>query len=102
MARQCEVVSKVFLALITTDGPGMMHITGLVEYHGKYGCRLYCGIQEHCEHHGKHYYPALLKPLDYDMLDCIHNDIDVANLPLPSRERYYENLHTVTMSPNDR
>ena len=41
-ALQREVLSKVFLALITTDGPGMMHITGLVGYHGKHGCRLYC------------------------------------------------------------
>ena len=101
-ALQREVVSKVFVALITADGPGMMHITGLVGYHGKHGCRLYCGMQGRREHNGKHYFPALLKPLDYNVLDCAHDDIDVANLPIPSRERYYENLRIVITSPNDR
>jgi hypothetical protein len=83
---QCEVKSKVFLTLITADGPGMMHITGMVGYHGKHGCHLYCGIQGRHEHHGKHYFPALLRPDNYDVLDCMHEDIDVSNLPTPSHE----------------
>jgi len=33
-----EVDSKVFLALLTADGLGMMHVTGLVGYHGKHSC----------------------------------------------------------------
>ena len=101
-ALQRELESNIFLALITADGPGMMHITGMVGYHGKHGCRLYCGMQGRREHHGKHYFPALLKPLNYDVRDCTHDDIDVVNLPIPSHERYYENLHTVITSPNDR
>jgi hypothetical protein len=40
-ALQREVLSNVFLALITADGPGMMHITGMVGYHSKHSCRLY-------------------------------------------------------------
>ena len=43
-ALERELRSRVFLALLTADGPGMMHITGLVGYHGKHGCRLYCGL----------------------------------------------------------
>jgi hypothetical protein len=43
-ALQREVHSKVFLALLTANGPGMMHVTGLVGYHGKHGCRLYCRL----------------------------------------------------------
>ena len=100
-ALQHEVVSKVFLALITVDGPGMMHITGMVGYHGKHGCRLYCGMQGRREDHGKHYFLALLKPFDYHVPGCTHDDIDVTNLPVPLRARYHENLHTVTTSPND-
>jgi hypothetical protein len=38
LALQCKVCSCIFLALLTADGPGMMHITGFVGYHGKHGC----------------------------------------------------------------
>jgi len=100
-ALQHEVKSKVFLALITTDGPGMMHITGMVGYHGKHGCCLYCGMQGHHEDHGKHYFLALLKPLDYCVPGCTHDDIDVTNLPIPSCRQYHENLRIVISSPND-
>jgi len=40
-ALQREVRSKVFLALLTANGPSMMHVMGLVGYHGKHGCHLY-------------------------------------------------------------
>jgi hypothetical protein len=33
-----EVKAKIFLAVLAADGPGMMHVTGLVGYHGKHGC----------------------------------------------------------------
>jgi len=81
--------------------PGMMHITGMVGYHGKHGCRLYCGMQGGCEDHGKHYFPALLKPLDYCVPGCTHDDINIMNLPIPSRRQYHENLCIVISSPND-
>lgn len=100
-ALQREVVSRVFLALITADGPGMMHITGLVGYHGKHGCRLYCGMKGRREEHGKHYFPALLKPADYAVRDCDHPDIDVRNFPKPSRDQYLRNLHELVTSPNE-
>ena len=41
---QRNVHSRIFLPLITADGPGMIHITGFVGYHSKHGCRLYCGL----------------------------------------------------------
>ena len=37
-ALECKIHSKVFLALLMADGPGMMHVTGFVGYHGKHGC----------------------------------------------------------------
>jgi len=76
-ALQRELKSKVFLALLTADGPGMMHITGLVGYHGKHGCRLYCGLPGRREPQGKHCFPALLKPTNYDVEGCTHSDIDI-------------------------
>ena len=101
-ALQREITSKIFLVLITADGPGMMHITGLVGYHGKHGCRLYCGMKGRREEHGKHYFPALLKPANYAVRDCDHPDIDVRDLPKPSCERYHLNLQELVTSPNNR
>ena len=100
-ALQCEYTSKIFLTLITADGPGMMHITGLMGYHGKHGCRLYCGMKGRHEEHGKHYFPALLKPADYAVRDCNHPDINVRNLPKPSHEKYQQNLHELMSSLGD-
>ena len=100
-ALQREIHSNVFLALLTADGPGMMHITGLVGYHGKHGCRLYCGMQGRREPAGKHYFPALLKPQNYDVDGCMHEDIDIRNLPKPSRAKYIENLRDLVASPNE-
>jgi hypothetical protein len=81
-----ELRSKVFLALLTADGPGMMHITSFVGYHGKHGCCLYCGLAGRREEHGKHYFPAILKPTNYNVKGCVHNNIDIKNLPTPSHE----------------
>jgi hypothetical protein len=98
---QCEVKSKVFLALLTVDGPGMMHITGLVGYHGKHGCRLYCGLAGRHEPQGKHYFPALLKPKNYQVEGSMHPDVEIEDLPRPSRVLYTENLRYLVASPNE-
>jgi hypothetical protein len=96
-ALQREVHSNIFLALLTADGPGMMHITGLVGYHGKHGCRLYCGLPGRREPQGKQYFPALLKPSGYDIDGSSHEDIDIRHLPRASCDLYHENLkHLVT------
>ena len=91
----------MFLALITADGPGMMHVTGMVGYHGKHGCCLYCGMQGRREHHGTHYFLALLKPLNYNVSGCTHGDINMKNLLVPLRKRYHENLRIVISSSNN-
>ena len=100
-ALQREVHSGVFLALVTADGPGMMHITGLVGYHGKHGCRLYCGMAGRREAQGKHYFPVLLKPLNYEVEGSMHADIDIWCLPSPSRQQYSINLRYLVTSPNE-
>jgi len=96
-----ELRSKVFLVLLTADGPGMMHITSFVGYHGKHGCRLYCGLAGRYEEHGKHYFPAILKPTNYNVEGCTHDDINIKNLPTPSHERYHQNLHYLIASPSE-
>jgi hypothetical protein len=98
---ECELQSKVFLALLTADRPGMMHITGFVGYHGKHGCHLYCGMPGRCEEHGKHYFPAILKPTNYSVEGCTHDDIDIKNLPTPLHEQYHQNLCYLLASPSE-
>ena len=101
LALQREVRSRIFLALLTVDGPGMMHITGFVGYHGKHGCRLYCGMPGRRERQGKHYFPALLRPSNYNVDGSMHGDVDVRNLPEASCERYNSNLCVLMASPNE-
>ena len=98
---QREVHSWIFLPLIIADGPGMMHITGFVEYHGKHGCQLYCGFSGRCEQQGKHYFPALLKPRGYDVERSLHPDIDIRFIQEASCEEYEKNLTTLVTSPSD-
>jgi hypothetical protein len=100
-ALQHEIHSKIFVALLTADGPGMMHVTGFVGYHGKHGCRLYCGMAGRREAQGKQYFPVLLRPLNYEVEGCTHADIDIRRLPSPSREQYNANLRYLVTSPNE-
>ena len=84
--------SRPFLFLGTADGPGLAALHGQVGHHGMYGCREYCGLIGRHKPGGPHYYPALLKPLNYDLEGCSHNDIDVYELPRASRRQYTMSL----------
>lgn len=92
--------SKPFFALGVADGPGMVYLNGLVGYHGKNGCRLYCGITGRHKPGGSHYYPALLKPHNYQVEGCDHGDIDPYKIAACSSERYFQNLHHLMSSNN--
>jgi len=67
--------SKPFVVMATADGPGMAYLNGLVGHTGVIGCRLYCPVTGHRKE-GGHYYPALLKPTDYEVDFCDHADVD--------------------------
>ena len=79
----------------------MMHITGFVGYHGKHGCRLYCGLSGRRERQGKHYFPALLKPSNYDVEGSSHPDVDIMQFREVSCEQYEKNLSILVASPNE-
>src|SRR6266702_576407 len=96
-----QMKSKIFLALLAADGLGMMHVTGLVGYHGKHGCRLYCGLPGHREPHGKHYFPALLRPINYNIEGSMHADIDIRSLPIASSDIYNANLRYLVTAPSE-
>ena len=93
--------SHPFLALGTADGPGMTYLNGLVGHHGKNGCRLYCSVIGRHKPGGSHYYPALLKPLNYNVSGSDHTDLPYANLPSCSPDIYHKNLRHLLVSPNE-
>ncbi len=78
----------------------MMHVTGFVGYYGKHGCHLYCGLQGCCKPAGKHYFPVLLKPRDYNVGGCMHKDIDIRELSKPLHKKYLANLQYLIASPS--
>ncbi|KIJ95010.1 hypothetical protein K443DRAFT_42590, partial [Laccaria amethystina LaAM-08-1] len=92
--------SQPFLALDTADGPAMAYLNSLVGHHGKFGCRLYCPTPGRHKTNGSHYYPALLKPLDYTMAGCDHPDLSHFSTTT-SYGHYFTNLRFLLASPND-
>jgi hypothetical protein len=92
--------SRPFLALDTADGPAMAYLNSLVGHHGKFGCRLYCPTPGRHKTNGSHYYPALLKPLDYTMAGCDHPDLSHFSTTT-SYGHYFTNLRFLLASPND-
>ena len=90
-----------FFSLATADGPGMTYLNGLVGHHGKSGCRLFCSLPGRHKRGKSHYYPALLKPINYSVASCNHPDFDVKNLPSMSSEDYEKKLALIVQSPNE-
>ncbi|CDO70170.1 hypothetical protein BN946_scf185009.g21 [Trametes cinnabarina] len=95
----------------TADSPAMAYLNGLVGHHGAQGCRLYCPLRGRRKPNGPHYYPAMLKPLNYYERGCDHQDVtfdEILSIP-PGfegswsdavEERYRANLNYVVLSPN--
>src|SRR3954453_691362 len=50
---------------------------------------------------GTHYYPALLRPIEYTVAGCDHSDVNIQNISSLSLKRYQENLRYVQESPNE-
>ena len=92
--------SRLFLALNTADGQAMAYLSSLVGHHRKFGCRLYCPTPGRHKTNGSHYYPALLKPLDYTMASWDHPDLSHFSTTT-SRSHYFTNLCFLLASPND-
>jgi len=39
--------------------------------------------------------------MNYDIEGCMHDDVDIQNLPKPSRDHYNSNLQFLLTSPNE-
>jgi len=90
--------SSIYFAFGTADTPGMTYLSGLVGHSGAYGCRLYCTIKGRLR--GRGYYPAHLKPDNYDVAGSNHDDINLRTLPGTSAIEYQENLAYLLGSTN--
>jgi hypothetical protein len=96
--RDVQVTSYPFLLMATADGPAMAQLSGLVGHHGKSGCRLYCGTPGRHKPHGTHYYPALFKPLDFEVEGSNHAHIQLCDIKGCNLEIYSNNLRQVISS----
>jgi hypothetical protein len=96
-----QFTSQLFIALKTADGPAMALLNGLIGHHGKFGCWLYCLVPRRHKPNGPHYYPALLKPVDYVMPGCDHDDLPYTLSMVSSSKSYLSNLDHLLKSPND-
>jgi hypothetical protein len=85
----------------TADGPGLAALHGQVGHHGAFGCREYCGLGGRHKPGGPHYYPTLLKPTNYDLAGCSHDDVNVFRLPSTSPAQYFGNLGKLTACVTD-
>jgi len=80
--------SFIFFYIGTADSPGNMYLTCLVGHHGAFPCCLFCGIKGQHYLGVPHYYPALLKPHDYQVTGCGPPDIDIKDINSGSSDDY--------------
>ena len=93
-------LSKLFVLLLAADGPGMTYLNGLTGHSGAYGCRIYCPTKGRRKHGANHYYPALLKPNDYSIEGCDHEDVSAWNLVGGNQLEYLEALELLLATQN--
>jgi hypothetical protein len=95
--RGCLIQSHLYVLLSEADAVGAPELTGYVGHNGKRGCRVRCKfIGRHKPNH-PHYYAVALKPHNYVVDGCTHEDI-VQNLPRQTEEEYLQDLHTILNS----
>ncbi len=79
-SRPDNIPSYPTLALVTADGPAMACITGWVGHHGHCHCHYHCPLIGRHKPGGSHYYPACLKPGNYDLDRCNHEDVNINDI----------------------
>ncbi len=97
------VNSNLFLTFFTADGVGLNELNGFAGHMAAFGCRKYCGVKGRRKPGASNYYPAHLKPSDYDVEGCNHGDVDIWDLAAklePTHEKYQQNLAYLLESQN--
>jgi hypothetical protein len=93
--------SKPFFHFGIADSVGIIHLNGLTGHKGAYNCQLYCAVKGHCKPGSKTYYPALLKPENYNVPGSNHNDINIHNISAAVSCDYQYNLQHILSSPSN-
>ena len=101
--RRKEIIeSHPFFAFGTADTVALPVLSGLVGHNGKNGCRVYCGMPGRHKPNHPTYYPAALKPHNYQVARCDHPDVDLRKLQSPDAATYMRNLHLVLQSTTEK
>lgn len=87
--------ARLYLLIVAADGPGMAAVNGFVGHHGGQGCRLNCPMKGRHKPGSGHYFPVALKPHNYSVTGCDHEDVSLRPLPLAEPGYYQRNLHLV-------
>ena len=100
---QSHIPHSIPFIFVTADGPAMAMVAGMVGHSGKFGCRLFCGLPGRHRERDGHYFPAMLKPDNYDVAGCDHDDITFSDLKRYQQDisvRYRRNLQRLLGAVN--
>lgn len=98
--RQLKQMDLVF-ALGTGDGPAMQLLGGGVGHGGALGCRKSgCTMPGRRKEGASMYFPVALRPLDYDVANSCHDDVDIRQPPHSSPGDYEANIRALMACPN--
>jgi hypothetical protein len=67
-----EIKTEPFFAFGTADMVALLVLSRLVGHTGSTGCHLYCDIKGRRKREKSTYYPAVLKPDNYHVNNCLH------------------------------
>ncbi|TFK58987.1 hypothetical protein BDN72DRAFT_966192 [Pluteus cervinus] len=96
-------IARPIAMIIGADGPAMADVAGKCGHFGMCGCRVECTMQGRRRDGDTHYYPVMLKPNNYSVPGCSHEDVTFAKLrqhELDGRAIYWTNLQRVANSAN--
>lgn len=88
-------VSDIFIILGLADGPGLTYLNGLTGHSSTYECHLYCSVKGQHKDCGNHYYPALLKPVNYSVEGSDRYDANATHLPIGNVNDYLNGLNAI-------
>lgn len=92
--------SDPYLVFMTADGVGLSYMNGFAGHKSYCHCRRMCGIEGRRKPEKSSYYVPHLKPDNYDVEGCNHNDVELASLHSGDPALYQQKLEHVMSSPD--
>jgi hypothetical protein len=94
------ILSRIVVVLALADAVGLPDLDGHVGHHGAHGCRIGCPMFGRHKPGSGHYFSVHLKPINFTVIACNHDDIDIRSLARPSKAEYQQALQKVITSRN--